>query len=51
MPYPVLAYVRGDADSADTARNEDYKHTSWKRWHEIVEQPYLDNIYQFGVYD
>jgi integrase len=51
MPDPVLAYVRGDADSADTARNEDYKHTSWKRWHEIVEQPYLDNIYQFGVYD
>ena len=51
MPDPVLAYVRGDADSADTARNEEYDHSSWTRWHEIVEQPYLDNIYQFEVYD
>lgn len=51
MPDPVLAYVRGDADSADTARNEEYKHSSWTRWNEIVKQSYLDNIYQFGVYD
>lgn len=51
MPDPVLAYVRGDKDSADTARNEEYDHSSWTRWNEIVRQPYLGNIYKFGVYD
>jgi integrase len=51
MPDPVLAYVRGDADSADTARNDDYSHSTWIRWHEVIEQPYLDNIYKFGIYD
>lgn len=51
MPDPVLAYVRGDSDSADTARNEEYDHSSWTRWNEIVRRPYLDNIYKFGVYD
>jgi integrase len=51
MPDGLIAYIRGDADSADTTRNETYKHDSWKRWGRTVEKPYLDSIYQFNVYD
>lgn len=51
MPDPVIAYLRGDKDSAETARNDDYKHSSWTRWNKIIRRPYLDNIYKFGVYE
>lgn len=51
MPDDVIAYVRGDADSADTARNETYDHDSWTQWDRVVKEPYLNSIYKFGVYD
>jgi len=57
MPDGLRAYIRGDADSsgdsenANTARNTVYSHSDWDDWSRTVEEPYLDSIYKFGVYD
>jgi len=51
MPEGVIAYIRGDADSGDTARETTYAHGNWDNWEKTVKQPYLDGIYQFGIYD
>ncbi len=51
MPEGVIAYVRGDADSGDTARETTYAHGNWDDWEKTVKEPYLDGIYQFGLYD
>jgi len=57
MPDGLRAYIRGDADSsgdnenANTARNTVYSHSDWDDWSRTVEEPYLDAIYKFGIYD
>lgn len=51
LPEGVLAYIRGDVDSGSTSRNTDYSHGSWDDWERTVKQPYLDGVYQFGIYD
>lgn len=57
MPDGLRAYIRGDADSsgdsenANTARNTVYSHSDWDDWNRTVEEPYLDAIYKFGIYD
>ncbi|GAB7010420.1 tyrosine-type recombinase/integrase [Halorubrum trueperi] len=50
MPETVIAYIRGDAPDRSTARGDNYRHLSWNDWESQVKEPYLEGIYQFGVY-
>jgi len=50
MPEGVIAYIRGDADSNGTTRETTYSHGSWDDWNKKIKRPYLDGIYQFGLY-
>lgn len=60
MPAGVIAYIRGDVDKSatvgserreSTARENTYSHDDWRNYKINIEQPYLDNIYKFGLYD
>ncbi|ELZ49839.1 integrase family protein [Halorubrum distributum JCM 10118] len=60
MPAGVIAYIRGDVDKSatvgserreSTARENTYSHSDWRNYKINIEQPYLDNIYKFGIYD
>lgn len=51
IPRPTLKYIRGDKPETDDALEEHYTHESWQNWKAHVRDPYLKNVYQFGVYD
>jgi len=60
MPAGVIAYIRGDVDKSatvgserreSTARENTYSHADWRNYRLNIEQPYLDNVYKFGLYD
>ena len=60
MPAGVIAYIRGDVDKSatvgserreSTARENTYSHDDWRNYKLNIEQPYLDNVYKFGLYD
>jgi integrase len=60
MPAGVIAYIRGDVDKSatvgserreSTARENTYSHDDWRNYKINIEQPYLDNVYEFGLYD
>lgn len=60
MPAGVIAYIRGDVDKSatvgserreSTARENTYSHDDWRNYELNIEQPYLDNVYKFGLYD
>lgn len=50
MPEGVIAYVRGDAAGGDSAREKTYRHDDWNTWERYIKDPYLEGIYQFGLY-
>lgn len=50
MPEGVIAYVRGDVPNGDSVRERTYRHDDWNVWDRYVKRPYLNGVYQFGLY-
>lgn len=51
MPEGVIGYIRGDTADGDSVREETYRHDDWNVWERYIKEPYLDGIYQFGLYN
>ncbi|MFB6283642.1 MAG: tyrosine-type recombinase/integrase [Halobacteria archaeon] len=51
MHDSVIKYIRGDVGGDDGVLDNVYTHSGWQRWSENIKEPYLENVYQFGLYD
>lgn len=52
MPEDVIAYIRGDVNTGDgSARETNYRHDDWNVWERYIRDPYLEGLYQFGIYE
>ena len=51
LPTRLIEYIRGDKPDSDRVRETVYTHSSWKSWKKQVKEPYLEGVYQFGIYE
>jgi len=50
IPSDVISYLRGDV-ADDDIKDTVYSHSDWDDWSRFVRDPYLEGVYQFGLYD
>lgn len=51
LPEGVRRYVRGDLVGDDSADSVHYDHEHWDTWERYIREPYLEGIYEFGIFD
>lgn len=50
MPKGTRKYIRGDVRDKSDVEDDNYSHSDWDTWERFVKEPYLENIYKFGLY-